>query len=81
MKKKGKKSMGYDIGPAVAALKRLRKERESRGEFPAEFMRLSLTSDAFEIVKGKSNSEFREFVSTAIRKAAQRSNPPIPPPR
>ena len=84
MRKKTNKSKEhhvFNIGPAVAALKRLREERESRGEFPAEFMRLSLTSDAFEIVKGMSNAEFREFVSTAIRKAAKRRSPPIPSPR
>ena len=81
MKKQTKKTQGYDLGPAIAALKRLRKERESRGEFPAEFMRLSLTSDAYEIVKGMSNAEFRDFVSTAIRKTAKRRSPPIPSPR
>ena len=63
---------------AIEAIKRARLERESRGEFPAEFMRLSLTDDANEIVKGMSNAEFREFVSAAIRRAAKRRSPSIP---
>ena len=78
MKNTKSKKKGYDIGPAVAALKRLRLERESRGEFPAEFMRLSLTKDAFAIVSGMSNAEFREFVSAAIRRTAKRRSPSIP---
>lgn len=63
---------GYDIQPALAAIRQKRLERESRGEFPAEFMRLSLTDDAYNIVKGMDNRTFREFVSSAIRKAARR---------
>ena len=63
---------GYDVKPAIEAIRKKRLERESRGEFPAEFMRLSLTDDAYNIVKGMTNSEFREFVSSAIRKAAER---------
>lgn len=62
---------GYDIKPAIKAIRQKRIERESRGEFPAEFMRLSLTDDAYNVVKDMSNSEFREFVSSAIRKTAK----------
>lgn len=62
---------GYDINPAIKAIRQKRLERESRGEFPAEFMRLSLTDDAYKIVKDMPNSDFREFVSSAIRKAAK----------
>ena len=69
---KTKNGMGYDINPALKAIRQKRLERESRGEFPAEFMRLSLTDDAFDIVKGMDNPTFREFVSSAIRKAAKR---------
>lgn len=65
-------SKGYNINPAIKAIRQKRLERESRGEFPAEFMRLSLTDDAYNIVKEMTNSEFREFVSSAIRKAADR---------
>ena len=72
MDKENKKKVGYDIKPALEAIRKKRLERESRGEFPAEFMRLTLTDDAFEIVKGMDNPTFREFVSTAIRKAAKR---------
>lgn len=63
---------GYDINPAIKAIRQKRLERESRGEFPAEFMRLSLTDDAYNVVKDMPNSDFREFVSSAIRKAAKR---------
>ena len=69
---KTKKGMGYDFKPALEAIRQKRLERESRGEFPAEFMRLSLTDDAYDIVKGMDNPTFREFVSSAIRKAARR---------
>ena len=69
---KTKNGMGYDINPALKAIRQKRLERESRGEFPAEFMRLSLTDDAFDIVKGMDNPTFREFVSSAIRRAAKR---------
>ena len=72
MEKTTEKGKGYDIGPAVAAIRRKREEREKRGEFPAEFMRLTLTKDAYAIVKNMGNAEFREFVSSAIRKAAAR---------
>lgn len=65
------KNKGYDIKPAIRAIRQKRIERESRGEFPAEFMRLSLTDDAYNVVKDMSNSEFREFVSSAIRKTAK----------
>lgn len=67
-----KRERRYNTKPASEATRKARLERESRGEFPAEFMRLSLTDDAFEIVKGMDNPTFREFVSTAIRKAAKR---------
>jgi hypothetical protein len=41
--------------------------RSGEGESsPAEFMRLTLTADAYETVRKMSNSEFREFVSNAI---------------
>ena len=63
---------------ASAAITRAREERERQGVFPAEFMRLSLTEDAYEIVKNMSNTEFREFASAAIRKAAKRRSPSIP---
>ena len=69
---KTKKGMGYDIKPALEAIRQKRLERESRGEFLAEFMRLSLTDDAYDIVKGMDNPTFREFVSSAIRRAARR---------
>lgn len=75
MKKKAeeqKRERKYNTKPAIEATRKARLEREKRGEFPAEFMRLSLTDDAFEIVKGMDNPTFREFVSTAIRKAAKR---------
>lgn len=62
----------YNLKPALDAIRQKRLDRESRGEFPAEFMRLSLTDDAFEIVKGMDNNTFRSFVSSAIRKAAKR---------
>ncbi len=69
---KTKHGMGYDIEPALEAIRQKRLERESRGEFPAEFMRLTLTDDAYDIVKGMDNPTFREFVSSAIRRAARR---------
>ena len=72
MAKENKKKVGYDIKPALEAIRKKRLERESRGEFPAEFMRLSLTDDAYNIVKGMDNATFREFVSSAIRRAARR---------
>ena len=62
----------YDIRPALEAIRQKRLERESRGEFPAEFMRLSLTEDAYKVVREMDNGTFRKFVSSAIRKAAQR---------
>ena len=66
------KVQNYNLGPAFEAIRQKRLERESRGEFPAEFMRLSLTEDAYEVVRKMPNAEFREFVSSAIRKAAKR---------
>ena len=72
VKTKQNKGIGYDLKPALAAIRQKRLERESRGEFPAEFMRLSLTDDAYGIVKDMDNPTFREFVSAAIRKAARR---------
>lgn len=66
---KGRK---YNLEPALDAIRQKRLERESRGEFPAVFMRLSLTDDAYNIVKDMDNAMFREFVSSAIRKAARR---------
>lgn len=71
-KTKVAKKREYDLKPALDAIRQKRLERESRGEFPAEFMRLSLTDDAYDIVKGMDNPTFREFVSSAIRKAARR---------
>ena len=62
----------YNLKPALEAIRAKRLERESRGEFPAEFMRLSLTEDAYAVVKNMDNQMFREFVSSAIRKAVKR---------
>lgn len=63
--------MKVDTSAACEAHRRNRLEREKRGEFPAVFMRLSLTSEAFDIVKGMPNSVFRKFASEAIRRAAR----------
>ena len=38
----------------------------------AEFMRLTLTDDAYAVVEGFDNPTFREFVSDAILRAAKR---------
>ena len=70
---KGKtKKRKYVIEPALEAIRQKRLEREDRGIFPAEFMRLSLTEDAYNVVKDMDNKTFREFVSSAIRRAARR---------
>lgn len=69
---KGKAKRKYDLAPAIEAVKRARLERESKGIYPAEFMRLTLTDDAYGVVKSMDNPTFREFVSTAIRRAARR---------
>lgn len=66
------KEKKYDLGPAIKAIRDKRLERESRGVFPAEFMRLSLTDDAYAVVKDMDNATFRQFVSLAIRRAARR---------
>lgn len=42
-------------------------ERSKEGaDSPSEFMRLTLTDDAFAVVRKMSNAEFREFVSNAV---------------
>lgn len=66
-----KRKIKYNLKPALEACRQKRLERESRGIFPAEFMRLSLTDDAYDIVSGMDNATFREFVSSAIRRAAK----------
>lgn len=70
---KEEKRKQYNLGPALDAIRQKRLERESRGEFPAEFMRLSLTDDAYAVVKDMDNKTFRDFVSSAIRRAAKSS--------
>jgi hypothetical protein len=52
---------------AAEAHTRKRLEREAQGIYKAEFMRLTLTEDAYNIVKGLDGTDFRRFVSDAIR--------------
>jgi hypothetical protein len=52
---------------AAEAHKRKRLEREAQGIFKAEFMRLTLTEDAYTIIKNLDSKTFRNFVSEAIR--------------
>ena len=42
---------------------------------PAVFMRLTLTEDAYSVVRKMPNAEFREFVSAAILQRAKRRYP------
>ena len=72
MKKRDGTEQRYTNEAAIAATRRLRLERERRGIFPATFMRLCLTDDAYAVVKDMGNADFREFVSAAIRRAAKR---------
>ena len=72
MVKKMQKKQKHNMQPALEAVRNARIERENKGIFPAEFMRLSLTDDAFNITKDMENPTFREFVSAAIRRAARR---------
>ncbi|MBO6031691.1 MAG: hypothetical protein J6Q22_09480 [Prevotella sp.] len=69
---KAKRKVFRDTTAATEACRRARLERESKGIFKAKFMRLTLTEDAYRIVSGMDNSEFRHFASAAIRKAARR---------
>ncbi len=59
------------IKKACEGKTRARLEREAQGIFPLEFMRLTLTDEAFAVVKEMSSTEFKDFVSEAIIHAAQ----------
>lgn len=53
---------------AQEANRRKRLEREAQGIFKAEFMRLTLTEEAYNIIKDMPSAEFREFASEAVRR-------------
>lgn len=76
---------GYFVERAVFLSSAILKEAEVRArgkesdtrtvegiESPAVFMRLTLTDDAYAVVREMPNAEFREFVSAAILKAKRR---------
>ena len=61
-----------DTSKATAAIIQMRKDREARGIFPARFMRLFLTDDAFRVTEKMDNAEFRRFVSDAVVRLAKK---------
>lgn len=60
------------VAEAAKRAKGTVKEVRGGADEPAEFMRITLTDDAYAVVKPMANPEFRAFVSTAILKAAKR---------
>lgn len=67
------KDMTAVIKAAAEANRKARAEREANGIYRAVFMRLFLTDDAYAATKNMSNKEFREFVSEAVRRAADKA--------
>lgn len=76
---------GYFVERAVFLSSAILKEAEVRArgkesdtqtmegrDSPAVFMRLTLTEDAYSVVRKMPNAEFREFVSAAILQRAKR---------
>ena len=57
---------------ATAARIQGRLDREAAGIFPAVFMRLTLTEDAYNITKDMKGAEFREFASAAVLHLAKK---------
>lgn len=59
------------IKKACEGKTKARLAREAQGIFPLEFMRLTLTDEAFAVVGKMSSTEFKDFVSEAIIHAAR----------
>ena len=75
---KGFVERGEFLSKAVVAEAKARKRggaKPFRGstDEPAEFMRMTFTGEAFDVVRRMGNPEFREFVSSAILKAAKKN--------
>lgn len=61
------------VKAAAEAHRKAKRKREAMGIFPATFMRLTLTEDAYAITKDMDGPTFRHFVSRAIRNAVRKT--------
>lgn len=69
----GKANTEAAVKAAAEAHRAAKREREAQGIFPGVSIRLTLTDKAYDIVKDMKSSQFRDFVSRAVRNASAKA--------